>query len=195
MDVQKGSSAKDTSGPLSSVNSPISVAAPKPLSSDMDSSSVFPTKTTSFASSTFYPPIVLNFPAPSGGGIKSKAMTSSLSGNNPPSSFGALNPFSSLDNAWNSEAVFFDIIIRVHLWYGIAPRKVDSSSFLVGSFSFGSPVSASSVSKPIFEIKATEDKNKISTPTFGYGSGKNIISVGSLASINSPKSSGGGFSA
>ena len=34
----------------------------------------------------------------------------------------------------------------------------------VGSFSFGSPVSASALSKPIFDIKATDDKNKISTP-------------------------------
>ena len=49
MDVQKGSGAKDTSGPLSSANPPISVAAPKPLSSNMDSRYVLPTKIPSFA--------------------------------------------------------------------------------------------------------------------------------------------------
>ena len=37
MDVQKGSGAKDTSGPLSSTNPPILLAAPKTLSSNMDS--------------------------------------------------------------------------------------------------------------------------------------------------------------
>ena len=37
MNVQKGSVTKDTSGPFSSANSPVSVAAPKPLSSKMDS--------------------------------------------------------------------------------------------------------------------------------------------------------------
>ena len=41
----------------------------------------------------------------------------------------------------------------------------------MGSFLFGSPVSASAFSKPIFEIKATEDKTNISTPML-YGSGK-----------------------
>ena len=49
MDVQKCSGYKDTSGPLSSLNPPISVAASKPLSSDMDSRYLFPTKTTYFA--------------------------------------------------------------------------------------------------------------------------------------------------
>ena len=49
MDVQKGSSSKETSGPFSSANPPISVAAPKPLSSNMDSIYVLPTKTPSFA--------------------------------------------------------------------------------------------------------------------------------------------------
>ena len=49
MDVQKGSGFKDTSGPLSSVNPTISVAAPKPLSSYMDSRYVFPKKIPSFA--------------------------------------------------------------------------------------------------------------------------------------------------
>ena len=43
MDVQKRSGTKDTSVPLPSVNSPISVAAPKPLSSNMNSGSVLPT--------------------------------------------------------------------------------------------------------------------------------------------------------
>ena len=49
MDIQKGYGAKDNSGPLSSANPPISVAAPNPLSSNMDSRYVFPTKTPSFA--------------------------------------------------------------------------------------------------------------------------------------------------
>ena len=49
MDVQKSYGAKDTSGPLSSANPPISVAAPNPLSSNMDSRYVLPTKTKSFA--------------------------------------------------------------------------------------------------------------------------------------------------
>ena len=44
MDAPKCYGAKDTSGPLSSVNPPISVAAPKPLSSNMKSRSVLPTK-------------------------------------------------------------------------------------------------------------------------------------------------------
>ena len=49
MDLQKGSSTKYTSWPLSSANHPFSVAAPKPLSSNMNSRSVLPTKTISFA--------------------------------------------------------------------------------------------------------------------------------------------------
>ena len=49
MVVPKGYSIKDNSEPLSSVNPPISVAAPKPLSSNMDSGSVLPTKIPSFA--------------------------------------------------------------------------------------------------------------------------------------------------
>ena len=36
MDLQKVTGTKDTSGPLSSANIPISSAAPKPLSSNMD---------------------------------------------------------------------------------------------------------------------------------------------------------------
>ena len=106
MDVQKGSGAKDTYGPLSSANPLISGAAPKPLTSNMDSRSVFPTKTPFFASSNFYPPMSLNSPEPFGGGINSKAVTSSLSG--------------------------------------------EGSLLRVGSFSFGSPVSASASSNPIF---------------------------------------------
>ena len=49
MDVQKGYGAKYTSGDLSSANPLISVAAPKPLTSHMDSRYVLPTKITSFA--------------------------------------------------------------------------------------------------------------------------------------------------
>ena len=49
IDVQKGSDAKDTSGPLSSANLPISVVAPKLLSSNMDPRYVFPIKTPYFA--------------------------------------------------------------------------------------------------------------------------------------------------
>ena len=62
------------------------------------------------------------------------------------------------------------------------------------SFSFGSPVSASAVSKTIIDTKATEDKKKISMPTLS-GSGKNNPPFGSLAAISSLKSSGGGFAA
>ena len=53
-------------------------------------------------------------------------------------------------------------------------------------------MSASDVSKPIFDIKATEYKTNISTPIFS-GSDKNFISFGSLDEITSPKSSGVGF--
>ena len=63
----------------------------------------------------------------------------------------------------------------------------------VGYLSFGSPVSASAVSKPIFEIKATEDKTKISTPMLS-GSGKKL-SFGYMAAGSSKKSSGGEFAA
>ena len=49
MGVQKDYGTKDTSGVFSSANPPISVPAPKPISSDMDSRSIFPTKTPSFA--------------------------------------------------------------------------------------------------------------------------------------------------
>ena len=66
-------------------------------------------------------------PTPFGGGINSKAVTSSSSG--------------------------------------------EGYSSKVGSLSFSSPVSASAVSKKIFDIKATEDKTNISTPMLS-GSGK-----------------------
>ena len=56
----------------------------------------------------------------------------------------------------------------------------------VDSFSFGSPVSAYSGSKPIFEIKSTEDKTNISTPIF-YGSAKNIVYFGYMAASASQK--------
>ena len=64
----------------------------------------------------------------------------------------------------------------------------------IDSLSFGSQASASSGSKPIFDINATEDKTKISTPMLS-GSGKNVVSFGSLAASASPKISGGGFAA
>ena len=79
MDVQKGYSSKDIYGHFSSASPPISVAAPKPLSSNMDSRSVFPTKTPSFAYSNFYPKIPLNTQSPFGGVINFKDVTSSLS--------------------------------------------------------------------------------------------------------------------
>ena len=65
-------------------------------------------------------------------------------------------------------------------------------SLKVGSFSFGSPVNASAVSKPIFYIKANEVKTNIYTPVF-YGLVKNVISFGSIYAIASPKRSDGGF--
>ena len=53
-------------------------------------------------------------------------------------------------------------------------------------------MSASSVSKPIFDIKETEEKNKIYTPTFS-GSVKNVLTFGYLDASDLPKISGGGF--
>ena len=53
-------------------------------------------------------------------------------------------------------------------------------------------MSASDVSKPIFEIKVTEDKTNISIDTLS-GSVKNAPSFGSLTVSASPKISGGGF--
>ena len=80
MGVPKGSGAKDTSGTFSSANPPISVAVQKPLSSNMGSISVLPTKIISFSYSNVYPPMSLNDKAPFGGSIKSKSVTSPLSG-------------------------------------------------------------------------------------------------------------------
>ena len=48
MDVQKGYGYKYTYGTLSISNYPISIVASKSLSSNMDSRSFLPTKTTSF---------------------------------------------------------------------------------------------------------------------------------------------------
>ena len=62
----------------------------------------------------------------------------------------------------------------------------------VGSLSFVSPVNESDLSKPIFEIKATDNKNNISTPMLSV-SGKNVLSFGYLAASASPKSSSGGL--
>ena len=81
-----------------------------------------------------------------------------------------------------------------------SPIKIVSTSSSIGEgyllkvscLYFGSPVCASAVSKPIFDIKATEYNTKISTPTF-YESGKNVLSFGSMAANASPKISGGGF--
>ena len=66
-------------------------------------------------------------------------------------------------------------------------------SLKVGSLTFGSPVSASAVSNPIFEINSTEDKTKMFTPMFS-GLGKKTVSFGSMAARASPKISSGGFS-
>ena len=62
----------------------------------------------------------------------------------------------------------------------------------VGSFLFGSPVSAFDFSKLIFEIKATEEKTNILTPMLSV-SGKKVLSFGSLDANASPKISVGGF--
>ena len=53
-------------------------------------------------------------------------------------------------------------------------------------------MSVSTISIPIFEITATEDKTNITTPILS-GSDKNGISFGYLAARASPKSSVGGF--
>ena len=53
-------------------------------------------------------------------------------------------------------------------------------------------MSASDVSKPIFEIKATEDSNNISTPMLSV-SVKKVLYFGYLAVGSSPKISAGGF--
>ena len=52
-----------------------------------------------------------------------------------------------------------------------------------GSFLFGSLVSASYVSKPIFDIKATEDKTNMSTLILS-GPGKKVLSFGYLDAGN-----------
>ena len=62
----------------------------------------------------------------------------------------------------------------------------------VGFFSFGSPVSASAVNKPIFDIKDTEDNANIPTPVLSE-SGKNVLYFGSLAASASPKVIDGGL--
>ena len=66
------------------------------------------------------------------------------------------------------------------------------SSLKVVTFSFGLPLSASAVSKPIFYIKVTEDKTNISIPMLS-GSGKNFVSFGSMDANASPKRSGSVF--
>ena len=53
-------------------------------------------------------------------------------------------------------------------------------------------MSVSAVINPIFNIKATEDKNNIYAPMF-FGSAKNVLSFDSLDAIASPKISDGGF--
>ena len=68
----------------------------------------------------------------------------------------------------------------------------EGSLLKVVSLLFGSPVSASDVSKTIFDIKATEYKTKISTPMLSE-SGENTLSFGYMAASASPKISGGGF--
>ena len=86
---------------------------------------------------------------------------------------------------------------KTHKW----PIKIVLTSLLIGEgsllkvgyFSFVSTVSASAVSKSIFDIKATEKKTKIYTPMFS-GLGKNFLSFGSLSASASPKISGGGLS-
>ena len=68
----------------------------------------------------------------------------------------------------------------------------EGSLLKVGSFSFGSPVSDSAVSKQIFEIKATGYKTKISTFMLSRSS-KNVVSFGSLYASALQKSSSGVF--
>ena len=53
-------------------------------------------------------------------------------------------------------------------------------------------MSDSAVSKPIFEVKVTEDKNSIAIPMLS-GSDKAVLSFGSMAARASSKISGGGF--
>ena len=69
----------------------------------------------------------------------------------------------------------------------------ECSLLKVRSFLFGSTVSASTVSKPIFDINVTEDNTKNYTPMLSVR-GKNVLTFGSLAASASPKSGAGGFS-
>ena len=62
----------------------------------------------------------------------------------------------------------------------------------VGYFLFFSPVSASAVINPIFDIKTTKEKTKVFTPMLP-GSVKSVISFGFMDASASPKNSGGGF--
>ena len=62
----------------------------------------------------------------------------------------------------------------------------------VGSFLFGSPVSAFDFSKLIFEIKATEEKTNILTPMLSV-SGKKVLSFGSMTASASQKSAVAGL--
>ena len=78
INVRKCSGSKDSYGDFTSMNTPISGASPKPFSSNMDSRSIFPTKTPSFFSSNVYPPISLKVTEPFGVHVKSKDITSSL---------------------------------------------------------------------------------------------------------------------
>ena len=55
MYIQNGYVAKDTSESLSSANPTISVTAPKPISSNTDSRSVFPTEIPPFSYQDIYP--------------------------------------------------------------------------------------------------------------------------------------------
>ena len=80
MGIPRCSGAKYNHWPLFSANPSISVSSPKPISSNMDSRSVLPTKIPSFSYSNVYPPISLNPPAPFRGEIKSNSVTSSFSG-------------------------------------------------------------------------------------------------------------------
>ena len=61
-------------------------------------------------------------------------------------------------------------------------------------FTFGSTLSGYASRNQIFEIKATEYNTKTNTLILS-GSGKTIVSFGSLAASTSPKSSGGGLAA
>ena len=93
----------------------------------------------------------------------------------------ALNPPAPFGGGINSKAVASSLLGEVS-WLNVV------------SFSYFAPVSASDDSKPIFEIKATEDKTKIYTPMLSV-SGKNIVYFGSLDASALQKISVGGFAA